>query len=104
MLRPDGNKFEIYFAPLPSAMQGKNEFAGKIFFRPINSFKITYVDMGIFLIMLQILKTQVMIFSDTHENKVLKGTYVIRQVFYLFDQSDSIENSGLILRAKSMGS
>ena len=103
VLRPDGNEFEIYFAPLPSAMQGKNEFAGRIF----STDKLIQDNLrgygNIFDNAADTSRPQVMIFSDAHENKVLKGTYVIRQVFYLFDQSDSIVNSGLILGGKVYG-
>ena len=103
VLRPDGNEFEIYFAPLPSAMQGKNEFAGRIF----STDKLIQDNLrgygNIFDNAADTSRPQVMIFSDTHENKVLKGTYVIRQVFYLFDESDSIVNSGLILGGKVYG-
>ena len=35
-----------------------------------------------------------MIFSETDENRVLKGTYVFRNTFYMFDPSDSIADSG----------
>jgi peptide/nickel transport system permease protein len=44
-----------------------------------------------------------MIFSHTDENKVLKGTYVIRNTFYLFDPRDTVVDSGVILGGKVYG-
>jgi peptide/nickel transport system permease protein len=44
-----------------------------------------------------------MIFSDTEHNKVLKGTYVIRNTFYMFDPNDSVVDSGVILGGKVYG-
>jgi peptide/nickel transport system permease protein len=103
VLRPDGNVFQIYFAPMPSAVQGKNEFSGRIF----STDKLIQDSLrgyeNLFDYATDPSTPQIMIFSDTHENKVLKGTYVIRQSFYLFNQSDSILNSGLILGGKVYG-
>jgi peptide/nickel transport system permease protein len=44
-----------------------------------------------------------MIFSDLDEAKVLKGTYVIRQTFLLFDPRDTVTDSGVILGGKVYG-
>jgi peptide/nickel transport system permease protein len=44
-----------------------------------------------------------MIFSDVVENKVLKGNYVIKETFFLFDPADSVTNSGFILGGKVYG-
>jgi peptide/nickel transport system permease protein len=44
-----------------------------------------------------------MIFSNTEENKVLKGRYVIRNTFYLFNPSDTVVDSGVILGGKVHG-
>jgi peptide/nickel transport system permease protein len=44
-----------------------------------------------------------MIFSDTKENKVLKGEYVIRNTFYMFDPNDTVVDSGVILGGKVYG-
>lgn len=103
VLRPDGNEFQIYFTPLPSSQQGNNEFAGRIFSTDrlvqdnLAEFK------SLFAYAADASRPQVMIFSDINENKVLKGTYVIRETFYLFNQSDSIVSSGLILGGKVYG-
>jgi peptide/nickel transport system permease protein len=44
-----------------------------------------------------------MIFSDMEENKVLKGKYLIKETFYLFDDSDAVQESGLILGGRVYG-
>ena len=103
VLRPDGKEFMIYFASLPSSQQGSNEFSGRIFSTDrlvadnLDEYK------NLFAYAADASRPQVMIFSDTHENKVLKGTYLIRETFYLFDPSDSVVNSGVILGGKAYG-
>jgi len=42
-------------------------------------------------------------FSQTGEEKVLKGNYEVKEKFYLFGSSDSVEKSGLILGGKVYG-
>jgi peptide/nickel transport system permease protein len=103
VLRPDGNEFQIYFASLPPSQQGKNEFSARIFStdRLVADNLAEY--RNLFAYAADASRPQVMIFSDTHENRVLKGSYVIRQTFYLFDPSDSIVNSGVILGGKVYG-
>src|SRR5215217_166430 len=48
-------------------------------------------------------KPQIMIFSDIEEKKVLKGKYLIKETFYLFDNSDTVLESGLILGGRVYG-
>jgi peptide/nickel transport system permease protein len=103
VLRPDGNEFQIYFASLPPSQQGSNQFSARIF----STDRLVADNLGeyrnLFAYAADASTPQVMIFSDTQENKVLKGAYVIRQTFYLFDASDSIVNSGVILGGKVYG-
>jgi peptide/nickel transport system permease protein len=103
VLRPDGNEFQIYFASLPSSQNDSNEFSARIFstdrliidsLTGYNSLFAYRVDPG---------SPQAIIFSQTDENKVLKGTYVIRNTFYLFDPSDNVVDSGIILGGKVYG-
>jgi peptide/nickel transport system permease protein len=103
VLRPDGNEFQIYFASLPPSQQGKNEFSARIFStdRLVADNLAEY--RNLFAYTADTSRPQVLIFSDTHENRVLKGSYIIRQTFYLFDPSDSIVNSGVILGGKVYG-
>jgi hypothetical protein len=103
VLRPDGNEFQIYFASLPPpSQQGSSEFSARIF----STDRLVADNLGeyrnLFAYAADASMPQVMIFSDTHEKRVLKGTYVIRQTFYLFDASDSIVDSALILGGQSL--
>jgi peptide/nickel transport system permease protein len=103
VIRPDGNEFQIYFASLPPSQNETNEFSARIF-----STDTLIVDSltgysNLFSYKVDATRPQVMIFSDTEEDKVLKGTYVIRNTFYLFDPSDTVVNSGVILGGKVYG-
>ena len=103
VIRPDGNEFQIYFASLPPSQNESNEFSARIFSTDtlIADSLIGYSNL--FAYTVDVTRPQVMIFSDTEENKVLKGTYVIRNTFYLFDPSDTVVDSGVILGGKVYG-
>ena len=103
VIRPDGNEFQIYFASLPPSQNESNEFSARIF-----STDTLIVDSltgysNLFSYTVDATRPQEMIFSDTEENKVLKGTYVIRSTFYLFDPSDTVVDSGVILGGQIYG-
>jgi peptide/nickel transport system permease protein len=101
--RPDGNEFRIYFASLPPAQRGDNEFSARVFStdRSIAQSLNDYSDA--FSYRQDPSRPQVMIFSDVQDNRVLKGTYVIRETFYLFGEGDSVQDSGIILGGKVYG-
>jgi peptide/nickel transport system permease protein len=103
VLRPDGNEFQIYFASLPSSQNESNEFSARIFStdRLIADSLAGYS--SLFTYRVDPPRPQAMIFSQTDENKVLKGTYVIRNTFYMFDPSDNVVDSGIILGGKVYG-
>ncbi len=103
LLRPDGNEFQIYFASLPPSQNESNEFSARIFStdRLIADSLAGYS--SLFTYRVDPTSPQVMIFSHTDENKVLKGTYVIRNTFYLFDPRDTVVDSGVILGGKVYG-
>jgi peptide/nickel transport system permease protein len=103
VLRPDGNEFQVYFASLPSSRDESNEFSARIFStdRLIADSLAGY--RNLFAYTIDPTRPQVMIFSDTEENKVLKGRYVIRNTFYLFNPSDTVVDSGVILGGKVYG-
>ena len=103
VIRPDGNEFQIYFASLPPSQNPNNEFAATIFStdRLIVDSLAGYSNL--FAYPVDPTRPQVMIFSDTEENKVLKGTYIIRTTFYLFDPGDTVTNSEIILGGKVYG-
>jgi peptide/nickel transport system permease protein len=103
VLRPDGKELMIYFASLPSSEEGSNEFSGRIFSTDRLVADNLREYSNLFEYAVDASRPQIMIFSDTHENKVLKGTYLIRETFYLFEPSDSVGKSGVILGGKAYG-
>lgn len=103
VIRPDGNEFQIYFASLPPSQNESNEFSARIFSTDTLIADSIIGYSNLFAYTVDATRPQVMIFSDTEENKVLKGTYVIRNTFYLFDPSDTVVDSGVILGGKVYG-
>lgn len=102
--RPDGKEFQVYFGSLPPGQyEEKNEFSSRVFStdRAITSALADHV--GEFAYDVDPSRPQDMIFSDTHQNRVLKGTYVFKETFYLFDKGDSVTGSGLILGGRVYG-
>jgi len=104
VLRPDGKEFRIYFAPLPPASQGSsNNFSGRVFSTDSGIAENLRGYTDAFAYRQDPSRPQAMIFADTLENRVLKGTYVIRETFYLFGHDDSVMDSGVILGGKVYG-
>jgi peptide/nickel transport system permease protein len=104
IIRPDGEEFKIYYSSLPSSLsKSKNQFSSRIFSTdPIIGEYLRQIGDS-FRYPQDISKPQVMIFSDVEENKVLKGKYIIKETFYLFNDSDTVQESGLILGGKIYG-
>jgi peptide/nickel transport system permease protein len=105
ILRPDGEQFKIYYSSLPSSLvkSNKNQFSSRIFSTdPIISEYLRQIEDS-FRYPQDISKPQVMIFSDVEENKVLKGKYIVKETFYLFNDSDTVQESGLILGGRVYG-
>ena len=103
VLRPDGHEFQVYFASLPSSQNESNEISARIFSTDTLIADSLTGYSNLFAYTVDPTRTQVMIFSDTEHNKVLKGTYVIRNTFYMFDPNDSVVDSGVILGGKVYG-
>jgi len=103
VLRPDGQDFMIYFSSLPSSQEESNEFSARVFSTDRSIAENLRDYQSIFSYEQDSSKPQVMMFSDTLENRVLKGTYTIRETFYLFGERDSIQNSGVIIGGKVYG-
>jgi len=103
VVRPDGNEFQIYFASLPPSQNRSNEFSATIFStdRLIADSLAGYSNL--FSYPVDPTRPQAMIFSDMGENRVLKGTYIIRTIFYMFDPADVVIDSGIILGGKAYG-
>jgi peptide/nickel transport system permease protein len=110
VLRPDGKEFRIYFAPLPpssiaSSSNGgsSNEFSGRIFSTDSGIVGNLRGYVNTFAYRQDPSRPQVMIFADSRQNQVLKGTYTIRETFFLFGKDDSVTDSGVILGGKVYG-
>jgi peptide/nickel transport system permease protein len=103
VLRPDGHEFQVYFASLPSSQNESNEFSARIFSTDTLIADSLTGYSSLFAYTVDPTRPQVMIFSDTEHNKVLKGTYVMRNTFYMFDPNDSVVDSGVILGGKVYG-
>nr|AFK24865.1 putative oligopeptide/dipeptide ABC transporter, permease protein [uncultured archaeon] len=103
VVRPDGNEFRIYFASLPPSQQGASEFSARVFATDRTIEQNLGAYRSFFSYPQDTSRPQIMIFSDAQENRVLKGTYVIRETFHLFDPGDSVQDSGVILGGKVYG-
>jgi peptide/nickel transport system permease protein len=103
VLRPDGHEFQVYFASLPSSQNESNEISARIFSTDTLIADSLTGYSNLFAYTVDPTRPQVMIFSETEHNKVLKGTYVIRNTFYMFDPNDSVVDSGVILGGKVYG-
>src|SRR5919107_775347 len=103
--RPDGEEFRIYYSSLPSsvATNNENQFSSRIFSTDPTMDEYLREMIGSFRYPQHATKPQVMIFSDIEENKVLKGKYLIKETFYLFNESDTVQESGLILGGRVYG-
>jgi peptide/nickel transport system permease protein len=105
IIRPDGMEFGIYYSSLPSSLakSNENQFSSRIFSTdPIIAEYLRQLSDS-FRYPQDSAKPQVMIFSDKQENKVLKGKYLIKETFYLFNDSDIVRESGLILGGRVYG-
>ncbi|MEM2140013.1 ABC transporter permease [Nitrososphaera sp.] len=103
VVRPDGKEFRVYFASLPPSQGGQNVFSSRVFSTDRAIAESLRGDTGAFSYPQDPARPHVMIFSDATQSKVLKGTYVFRETFYLFDPADSVEDSGVILGGKVYG-
>jgi peptide/nickel transport system permease protein len=103
VIRPDGDEFQIYFASLPPSQNNSNEFSARIFSTDrliVDSLKdYRYL----FSYPVDATRPQVMIFSNSEQNQVLKGTYKIIISFFMFDRADTITESEVVLGGKVYG-
>lgn len=102
--RPDGKSFRVYFDSLPPAQEGESsEFSSRVFSTD-SAIAGSLADyQGEFAYSVDPSRPEVMIFSDAQQDKVLKGTYVFKETFYLFEDGDSVTGSGLILGGRVFG-
>jgi peptide/nickel transport system permease protein len=117
--RPDGLEFRIYYSSLPSntvlenesgnsnlngqdnstqqPTEDQNTYSSRVFStnRDISQNLRQYTPL--FGYSPDVTRPQVMIFSDTQSNEILKGHYTFKLTFYFFDEKDIIEDARVIL-------
>lgn len=120
--RPDGLEFRIYYSSLPSNTVLENEagtsknhsqetsaqlgqqpteeqsvYSSRVFStdRDISNNLRQYTTL--FNYSPDVTQPQVMIFSDTKENEILKGPYTFKLTYYFFDEKDIVEEARVIL-------
>jgi len=103
IIRPDGKIFNLYYSALPQSKGSNNSYSGRIFStdRLIEQSLSDYK--GLFDVKTNTIDPQVMIFSKTNQNEILKGVYRISETFYLFNDTSTIQTSGLTLGGKVFG-
>jgi peptide/nickel transport system permease protein len=120
--RPDGLEFRIYYSSLPSNTVLENEGGNSNFNGQETSTQLgqqptedqnvyssrvfsTNGDISqnlrqytpLFRYSPDVTRPQVMIFSDTQENEILKGPYTFKLTFYFYEEKDIIEDARIIL-------
>ena len=106
IIRPDGRDFRIYSSALPPSLgqtSAQNEFSTRVFSTDSVIIENLRLDKGVFKYNQDESLPQVMLFSQTDQEKVLKGKYQVKETFYLFGGSDSVEKSGLVLGGRVYG-
>jgi peptide/nickel transport system permease protein len=101
--RPDNNTFTVYYSSLPTTNSLNNTFTDRIFSTNNNIKESLSQYQNFFNFPISGFEPQVLLFSDTNKPQVLHGTYHISQRFFLFDNSSSIEDVGIILGGKVYG-
>ena len=101
--RPDGNQIELLRTSLPTPKVGSYTYTGTIFSTDsaiknnVRNFLHAYnypIDES---------QPEITLFSDLHESKVLKGTYTMTTTFFLFNDTDNVISSELLLGGKVYG-
>src|SRR5437660_2950295 len=106
VIRPDGIDFRIYSSALPPSLirtSAQNEFSARVFSTDSLITENLRLDKNLFKYNQDESLPQIMLFSQTIQEKVLKGKYQVKETFYLFGTSDSVEKSGLVLGGRVYG-
>lgn len=101
--RPDNNTFTVYYSSLPTTNSLNNTFTDRIFSTNNNIKESLSQYQNFFNFPISGFEPQVLLFSDTNNPQVLHGKYYISQKFFVFDNSSSIEDVGIILGGKVYG-
>ncbi len=101
--RPDNNTFTVYYSSLPTTNNLKNTFTDRIFSTNNNIKESLSQYQNFFRFPISGFEPPVLLFSSTNKPQILHGKYLISEKFFLFDNSSSIENVGVILGGKVFG-
>ncbi len=101
--RPDNNTFTVYYSSLPTTNSVNNTFTDRIFSTNNNIKESLSQYQSFFSFPISGFEPQVILFLDTNKSRVLEGVYQISQKFFLFDNSSTVEDVGVILGGKVYG-
>jgi len=101
--RPDDNQFELARISLPSAQEAEYLYAGIIFSTDSVVKSSIANHLSKFSFTIDQSQPQVVLFSSTEKLAVLKGGYKVSATFFLFDSTDEVIDSNLIIGGKVYG-
>ena len=105
LVRPNKNKFDIYFDSITPSISGSNQSItlGRIFSTDnlIHQKLLDYLKFYDYK--QETSKPEIMLFSNQDTRSIMKGNYTFNVKFYLFNNEDKILNSKLILGGKKFG-
>ena len=101
--RPDGLVFRIFYSAFPAPQTGGSTVTIRVVSTDssIQSNLRSYTSQ--FSCPVDAAKPQVMLFSDSHTCRVLKGTYTLTSTMYLSNSSDSVQDAKVILAGQVFG-
>src|ERR687897_170682 len=104
-IRPNKNKFDIYFDSITPSVSGSNQSItlGRIFSTGslIHPKLLDYLKFYDYK--QETSKPEIMLFSNQDKRSIMKGDYTFNVKFYLFNNEDEILNSKLILGGEKFG-
>ncbi len=103
VLRPDGLQMQIYYSALPRTSSQGDDISGRLRSTDSSITDNLRSYLGEYSYRQDARRPQNMIFSDVDRQTVLKGTYIFRETFYFFEDSDSVRDSKLIVGGKVYG-
>lgn len=101
--RPDGLKFNLYYAALPYGEGHSNIYNNTIYSTDQLITQNLKEYEHLFSYDVDVSSPETMVFSELNEPMILKGTYQISEIFYLFDKNSNVLSSGIILGGKVFG-
>ena len=106
--RPDRHDFRIFYSSLPSNAGGdisaqQSETASRIFSTDKDISKNLRQYSTLFNYSPDVTRPQIMLFSDTEDQMVLKGKYTFKIAFYFFDSKDKVDEVRVIIGGSVYG-